>query len=1143
VGSNTQSFAASVTDSLGNSLNAATTTWSIIGTNCGSVPTGAGATKTYTAPTSPKTCTLRATNGSVSSDATITITAGALHHITISAPLNRTLNQNQNSDFVARAYDSLNNELTSESINWSVSGGNGAFSPATSTSGQTVTFDPNTIAGTFTILAAGASNTTITHTATVTVNVGAINSVTVTPASRTTSVNGSTTFTASMFDSSGNPVPGNLIWSVSGGNGSFSPNPTAGGATVTFNAGTIAGTFTITATSIASPTRRGTATVTINPGALNNVIINPTSRVVEQDNATTFIATLRDIFNNPLSGNINWSVSGGNGTFSPNQTASGASVTFNAGTIAGTFTITARSATNSSILDTATVTVNLGSLNRIDLTPTSRTTSVNGTTTFIATAYDSNNNVLPSEQIDWNVSGNAGTFSTNQTTSGNTVTFNAGTLAGTFVVTASSAIDSDIFDTSTVTINPGALDTIVVSPTGATLAPNGTQTFSAQGFDAFGNLRASDTFTWSLSTSVVGSFTTGTSNRTSVGFQAGTTAGTYTNSIRATRSGITGTANVVVTSASLDRIEISPNSVTLSPNQLQTFSVTGYDAFNNVVSPIAVGWSVVGAGTIQSSGPATVTVKAGTTAGSYSNGLQATTSGKSATASITINASGLASLRITPSSVTLQPNATQNFTVRGYDAFNNEVSVGSFTWANPPGAGTFEGSLSSTTVTYRAGTTAGIFGNAVRVQSGSITGNATVTISPSALARLTVTPISATIPAGQSQQFTVTGYDQYNNVISNPSVTWSVNGSAGTIESNGLFNAGTGVGNFPNAIQARNGSITGVAGVNIVSSNVNRIDVTPNVATLGANSTVSFNATAYDEFNNVIPNINFVWSASAGGVIESSSGGTAVFKATNTPGTYNNAVRARFGSVNGYASVVVVPVTVQALASPAEIRTDGNSPSNIIVTIIDAAGNPVGAGTAVVISVVSCPGTCVISPESGVTDPQGRFVSSIRMAYTSPTQTLSSNIVLNINAVGVGQRSVTIAGQFKPISFALPLISRSYPPNNHTACDYLPLNVPDTVSQPANNPFNIYRFTATSSSHIVRTTNYGTTGQLLLYRIKMDACSINGTISLEYLGAQPMSQVAVNQNTLVGLVAGQSYLFAINTTGPLVSASYQMRLE
>jgi hypothetical protein len=90
------------------------------------------------------------------------------------------------------------------------------------------------------------------------------------------------------------------------------------------------------------------------------------------------------------------------------------------------------------------------------------------------------------------------------------------------------------------------------------------------------------------------------------------------------------------------------------------------------------------------------------------------------------------------------------------------------------------------------------------------------TSAPPVLTTITVSPTSASVQTGGTQQFTAKGFDQFGNPISpQPTFSWSVNGG-GTISQSGLFTAGSSAGG-PFTVTATSGSVSGTASVTVTS--------------------------------------------------------------------------------------------------------------------------------------------------------------------------------------------------------------------------------------------------------------------------------------------------------------------------------------
>src|SRR5450759_3370569 len=256
---------------------------------------------------------------------------------------------------------------------------------------------------------------------------------------------------------------------------------------------------------------------------------------------------------------------------------------------------------------------------------------------------------------------------------------------------------------------------LTVTPTTAPLAPGGVQQFTAVAKASNGSVLAV-TPTWSV---VAGG---GTITQTGL-FTAGTVAGTFTNTVSVTCSGITVTATVIVSSGPLLTITVTPNPATLVIGGTQQFTAVGKDANGNVVAITPV-WSTVNPpGSINATGFFT----AGNTIGTFANTVRATQGAIFGTATVTVIAGPLFTITVTPNPDTLAIGATQQFTAVGKDAGGNVVPIPPpLVWSVVNSGG----SIDAVTGLFTAGGATGTFANTVRATSGAIFGSATVVVTP-----------------------------------------------------------------------------------------------------------------------------------------------------------------------------------------------------------------------------------------------------------------------------------------------------------------------------------------------------------------------------------------------------------------------------
>jgi len=146
-----------------------------------------------------------------------------------------------------------------------------------------------------------------------------------------------------------------------------------------------------------------------------------------------------------------------------------------------------------------------------------------------------------------------------------------------------------------------------------------------------------------------------------------TPASTTTYTLTASNSGgsATATTTVTVATGTVISVTVSPGSATLAAGATKQFTATVTNAANTAVT-----WTATG-GTVSSAGLYT----AGTSPGSFT--VKATSvqdSSKSASAAITITAPQPVSITVSPTSSTLFPNGTQQFTATVTNAANTAVN-------------------------------------------------------------------------------------------------------------------------------------------------------------------------------------------------------------------------------------------------------------------------------------------------------------------------------------------------------------------------------------------------------------------------------------------------------------------------------------
>jgi hypothetical protein len=236
----------------------------------------------------------------------------------------------------------------------------------------------------------------------------------------------------------------------------------------------------------------------------------------------------------------------------------------------------------------------------------------------------------------------------------------------------------------------------------------------------------------------------------------------------------------------------------------------------------------------------------------------------------------LTSITVSPSSASVPTGGTRQFTATGFDQFGNPMNPQpTFTWSVNGG-----GAISSSGLFTAGSTAGGPF--TVTAASGSVSGTASITVTARpVLTTITVSPASASVRTGATQQFTATGFDQFGTPMNpQPTFTWSVNGG-GIISSSGLFTAGSTAGG-PFTVTAASGSVSGTASVTVTATPPDfSLSVSPTSQSVRQGSAASYTVT--------ITRLNGFNGSVTMSVSGQPSGSTATF--TPSPATTTSTLR------------------------------------------------------------------------------------------------------------------------------------------------------------------------------------------------------------------------------------------------------------
>jgi uncharacterized protein YjdB len=177
---------------------------------------------------------------------------------------------------------------------------------------------------------------------------------------------------------------------------------------------------------------------------------------------------------------------------------------------------------------------------------------------------------------------------------------------------------------------------------------------------------------------------------------------------------------------------------------------------------------------------------------------------------------------------------------------------------------------------------------------------------------IVVTPATAGMAVGASQQFTATGtYGDGSTADVTPSVTWtSSSPSIATITTAGMATA---VAPGSSTMTATLSGISGAATltVSVAAKTLSSIAVTPATASIGVGATGQFTATGtYSDGSTAVVTSTATWASSSAAVATINAAGLATAVASGT-----TTIRATVSGVSGTAALAVTAVTAKTLVS------------------------------------------------------------------------------------------------------------------------------------------------------------------------------------------------------------------------------------
>jgi uncharacterized protein YjdB len=428
-------------------------------------------------------------------------------------------------------------------------------------------------------------------------------------------------------------------------------------------------------------------------------------------------------------------------------------------------------------------------------------------------------------------------------------------------------------DSVPTTVVAQSLATIQLSPTAISGVPGSSTQITAVLKDSTGALMTTPpTLSWSSSNTSIATVSSG-------GLVSLTKQGSAT--ITASSSGVTSTVKATVTAPPVGpvaTIALSPRAITGVPGNTTQVTAALSDASGNPVTGVTVTWSSssTGVATVSASGLVTL-VKQGTAS------ITASASGVTATIGATVSAAPVASIGLTPTSISGVAGSTTQVTAVPKDASGNTVSGQTVSWtsSNASAANVSSGGL---VTLIKQGTAT------ITASDGSISATLGVTVSAPAIAAIMLAPATVSGVPGNAMQLTATAQDASGNPISGAAMTWSSSSSAtASVSSSGMV---TLVKQGTATVTVASGGKTATAAVTVnpaAAPAVASVSVSPTTASLTTGQSVQLTATADDASGNVITGAAVSWSSSsageatvsATGLVQALTAGTVIITATS----------------------------------------------------------------------------------------------------------------------------------------------------------------------------------------------------------------------------------------------------------------------
>jgi uncharacterized protein YjdB len=467
----------------------------------------------------------------------------------------------------------------------------------------------------------------------------------------------------------------------------------------------------------------------------------------------------------------------------------------------------------------------------------------------------------------------------------------------------------------------------------------------------------------------------------------------------------------------------------------------------------------------------------------------------------------LTTVNVSLSAASLQVGQTATATATGVDQNGAAIAVGTVTWST--------GSASIATVNSAGIVTAVAAGQTTVIASaGGKQGQQSITV-VAPVASVTVTPASASLIVGATQQLTATILDAGGATLTGRTITWSTSDAAkATVSAAGLVTAlAAGSATITATTEGKSGAST----ITVLAP-VASVTVTPPSASLLIGATQQLAATTLDAGGSTLTGRTVTWTTSDAAKATVSSTGLVTAVAAGSA-TITATSEGKSGTSTVTVTAPLAPTTLRVVTQPAGATSNAFFTTQPVVEILDQNGARFTSATnAVTVSVGtgtgSLSGTVTVNAVAGVatftdlaitgsgahtlafaaTGLTGVSSTSVTVAASTgfrllvgaaPSQTVTNNvdvtIPLNVEvATGSNLGSITLTATWDPTKFTYV---------SNSAGNWSGVSVTPNPANVATGSIQFSAFNATGTTTTVTVIN------LTLKPINTTSAAITATVS------------------------------------------------